>query len=112
MPSLPDANTIDPGTVTIYSYCRSTRLLRISRVPHPPPRQNLIRFTFLLITEENQTRYVMTQTMTDFDYTTIRFERLSSTGVPIAPCIEYDIDAIIRTQSQTNREDESTGGDM
>ena len=112
MPSLPDANTIDPGTLTICCYCRSTHLLRISRVPRPPPRQNLIRFTFLLITEENQTSYVMTQTMTDFGYTALRFQRLSSTGVTIDPCMEYNIDAIIRTQSQTNREDESTGGDM
>ena len=54
----------------------------------------------------------MTQTMTDFGYTALRFQRLSSTGVTIDPCMEYNIDAIIRTQSQTNREDESTGGDM
>ena len=112
MPSFAESNINNGSTLIIQAHCASFELVHIARHTLPSPRPKILTIACLLITSENETPYVHTQVVIDIGYSTLRFQPLSSTNEPLDQFLEQNIDELIRNQMQTNRENESSSGDV
>ena len=112
MPSFSESNLNNNLQLIFKIHCRSLELFHISRHLLPAPRPKVLLVAIKLITEPNQTPYIITWACADIGFSIIRLQRTSITDEPIGNPIEYNIEEFMTIQIQANDENESNDGDM
>ena len=112
MPSFAESNLNNNLQLIFKIHCRSLELLHVSRHSLPTTRPKVLLVAIKLITEPNQTPYIITRACADIGFSIIRLQRTSITDEPIGNPIEYNIEEFMTIQTQANDEGESNGGDI
>jgi hypothetical protein len=96
MPSFAEPNT--NKTLEITSHCKSCELIDIVKMSNPSTQQNITIVIFELITEENETRYIMSKACIDLEFSGLKFNCISKKEDPVDYIICYDVKEFLETR--------------